>query len=84
MLRNYLKIAFKVLMRRKLFTFISLFGISFTLVVLMVVASLLDNILSPHAPEVNLGRTLHVTYMAMRGGNFEWKPRREEFFWQLS
>ena len=36
MIKNYLKLAFKVLLRRKFFTFISLFGISFTLVVLMV------------------------------------------------
>ena len=35
MLKNYLKLAWKVLLRRKFFTFISLFGISFTLVVLM-------------------------------------------------
>ena len=34
MLKSYLKLAWKVLLRRKFFTFISLFGISFTLVVL--------------------------------------------------
>jgi MacB-like periplasmic core domain len=31
MLKNYLKIAFKVFLHRKFFTFVSLFGISFTL-----------------------------------------------------
>ena len=36
MLRNYLKLAVKVLLRRKFFTFVSLFGIAFTLVVLVV------------------------------------------------
>jgi len=36
MLKNYFKIAIAVLKRRKFFTFISLFGISFTLTVLMV------------------------------------------------
>ena len=35
MLRNYLKIARVVLLRRKFFTFVSMFGISFTLVVLV-------------------------------------------------
>ena len=30
MIRNYLKIAMKVLLRRKFFTFISLFGVSLT------------------------------------------------------
>ena len=51
MLKNYLKIALKVLVRRKFFTFISLFGISFTLVVLMVVTAMLDHMLAPMAPE---------------------------------
>ena len=36
MLKHYLSLAVKVLLRRKFFTFISLFGISFTLLVLMV------------------------------------------------
>ncbi len=71
MLINYLKIAYKVLLRRKFFTFVSLFGISFTLVVLMVVASMLDHVLAPAAPEVNLGRSLHVSYMSMSGENRE-------------
>ena len=35
MLNHYLVLAVKVLLRRKFFTFISLFGISFTLLVLM-------------------------------------------------
>ena len=36
MLRNYLLVALKVLRRRKFFTFISLFAVSFTLMVLTV------------------------------------------------
>jgi putative ABC transport system permease protein len=44
MLTSYLKIAFAVLRRRKFFTFISLFGISLTLVVLMVAAALVDHV----------------------------------------
>ena len=44
MFKNYLKIAFKVLLRRKFFTFVSLFAISFTMVVLMVAAALLDHV----------------------------------------
>ncbi len=42
MFRNYLKITWKVLMRNKLFTFISLFGISLTLTILIVGASFYD------------------------------------------
>ena len=58
MLKNYLKIAFKVLLRRKFFTFISLFAISFTLVVLMVVTAMLDHIFGPMPPENKRDRTL--------------------------
>ena len=39
MLKNYFKLAFKVLLRRKFYTFISLFGISFTMAVLMLVVA---------------------------------------------
>ena len=46
MLKSYLKLAWKVLLRRKFFTFISLFGIAFTLVVLMVATALLDNVVA--------------------------------------
>jgi putative ABC transport system permease protein len=69
MLKNYLKVALKVLARRKFFTFISLFGISFTLVVLMVVAAMLDHQLAASAPETRLDRTLFVSYVVMQGEN---------------
>jgi putative ABC transport system permease protein len=58
MLKNYLKIAWKVFLRRKFFTFISLFGISFTLVVLMVVTAILDHSYAKFPPEVNQDRTI--------------------------
>ena len=58
MLKNYLKMAIKVLLRRKFFTFISLFGISFTLLVLTVVVALFDHAFGPFPPEVNQDRTL--------------------------
>jgi len=51
MLKNYVKLAIKVLLRRKFFTFISLFGISFTLIVLMVVSAFIDHLLKPSGPE---------------------------------
>jgi putative ABC transport system permease protein len=72
MLFNYLKLAYKVLLRRKFFTFVSLFGTSVTLLVLMIGSAMLDHVLSPLAPEVRLDRTLHVTYMTMRGPGNEW------------
>ncbi len=44
MLRNYIKIAWKVLARNKFFTFVSLFGISLTIGILLVLATLVDQI----------------------------------------
>lgn len=68
MLKNYIKMALKVLTRRKFFTFISLFGISLTLLVLMVFSAMLDHIFAPHSPEARLDRTLGVHTLAMANG----------------
>ncbi|MBN2281858.1 MAG: ABC transporter permease [Candidatus Marinimicrobia bacterium] len=62
MLKNYIKIAIKVLLRHKLFTFISLFGISFTLMILIIIVSLVDHTFGKMAPETRLDRTLSATY----------------------
>jgi putative ABC transport system permease protein len=74
MLKNYLKIAFKVFLRRKFFTFISLFAISFTLVVLMVAVAFLDHIFGKQAPENKQERTLGVFHLEMKcpDGNCTW------------
>lgn len=69
MLKNYLKIAFKVLLRRKFFTFISLFGVSLTLFVLMVSAALLDHTFGSFPPETRQDRTLNVLSLRMSGPN---------------
>jgi putative ABC transport system permease protein len=58
MLSNYLKIAIKVMLRRKFYTFVSLFGIAFTLLILNIVVAMADHSLSPGAPEVHLDRFL--------------------------
>lgn len=65
MLKNYIKIAWKVLQRRKFFTFISLFGISLTLMVLMVLTAFVDHLVSPNYPEVNRDRSLYITFATM-------------------
>jgi putative ABC transport system permease protein len=67
---HYTKLALKVLWRRKVFTGISLFGISFTLVVLMVLAAMIDHLLAPMAPETQLGRTLHASYISLEGEKY--------------
>lgn len=60
MLVNYIKITLKILLRHKLFTFINLFGISFTLLFLVCVSSLVDHTLGQMPPETRLNRTLVV------------------------
>jgi putative ABC transport system permease protein len=67
MLKNYIKIAYKVFLRRKFFTFISLFAISFTLIVLMVAVAFFDHIFGPLPPETKLDRTLGVFLMEQAG-----------------
>jgi len=66
-MKNHLKLALKVLARRKFFTFISLFGISMTLVVLMVGTAVLDNFFSPRAPESRFDRVLTVARVSEIG-----------------
>ena len=67
MLVNYLKIALKVLRRRKFFTFISLFGITMTLAVLMVATAMLDNGFAAHKPESRFDRVLGTYVVGIYG-----------------
>jgi putative ABC transport system permease protein len=69
MLRNYLKMALTVLARRKFFTFISLFGISLTLLVLLVATAMLDHIFASQKPETRSDRTLGIYQVTLRGEN---------------
>jgi len=57
MLVNYLITAWKVFLRRKFFTFINLFGISLTLMVLMVVSTIGESYFYPKGPEKNIENT---------------------------
>lgn len=66
-MRSYLKLALKILARRKFFTFISLFGISMTLVVLMVATAVLENFFAPRAPESRFDRVLCIYTITERG-----------------
>ena len=72
MLANYLKIALKVLARRRFFTFVSLFGIAFTLLVLLLVAAFADHALAPRSPEGRFGRVLQLEVMRMYGDDNDW------------
>jgi len=61
MLKNYFKIAIAVLRRRKFFTFISLFGISFTLTILLVLTAFIDKVVGDSYPDAKRDRSLYVT-----------------------
>ncbi len=67
MLRHYLLLSCKVLARRKFFTAVSIFGISFTLMVLMVATALLDHAFGPGRPELKRDRTLVLANLAAFG-----------------
>ncbi|MEL6391380.1 MAG: ABC transporter permease, partial [Bacteroidota bacterium] len=68
MLLNYLKLAIKVLGRNKMYTAITLFGISFTLMVLMIILALYDSELGANTPMSKADRMIFVDHMEM------WKP----------
>jgi putative ABC transport system permease protein len=67
MLRHYLLLSLKVLLRRKFFTFISIVGISLTLLVLLVVTALIDHLIAPMVPETRQARMLTSGFAVMYG-----------------
>lgn len=67
MFKNYFKIAITVLRRRKFFTFISLFGISFTLTILMVASAFIDKVVNDTYPDRKRDRSLYINHMELRG-----------------
>jgi putative ABC transport system permease protein len=73
MLGSYLKLALKVLRRRPVFTAISLFGITFTLLVLVVACAVFDHATAALPPETRQDRTLCVSSMRMTGNNNLWQ-----------
>ncbi|QXU43545.1 ABC transporter permease [Pedobacter sp. D749] len=72
MLKNYFKIVLAVLKRRKFFTFISLFGISFTLTILMVVTALADKMISPDYPDYKRERSLYIERIEIKNSKEGW------------
>jgi putative ABC transport system permease protein len=67
MLKNYFKIAIAVLRRRKFFTFISLFGISFTLTILLVLTSFIDEVVGNNYPDRKRDRSLYINRLEQEG-----------------
>src|SRR5207237_4316392 len=70
MLKNYFKIAVAVLKRRKFFTFISLFGISFTLTILIILTAFINNVTSANYPEWNRERSLYITTLVQKNEKY--------------
>lgn len=69
MLRNYLKIVIKTLLQKKFFSALNLFGISTTVMIIMVVVLVFDNHTAPRAPEVYLDRMLFVQRVKVKYEN---------------
>jgi putative ABC transport system permease protein len=74
MLKSYFILALKVLKRRKFYTFISLFGIAFTLSALMIATSFVEDLIYPKGAEKHSERTLTISRMSFyqedSGGNY--------------
>ena len=70
MLKNYFKIAIAVLKRRKFFTFISLFGISFTLTILIVAAAFEEKLIGENYPELNRERSLYINFVQQQNSKY--------------
>lgn len=69
MLLSYLKLAWRGWQRRRFFTAISLFGISFTLMMLVVLFALFDHAVGARAPERRTDRLLFISRMVLQGTN---------------
>lgn len=69
MLKNYLLMASKVYMRRKMFTLINLACIVLTLVVLLVVTAVMEHSFAPSGVDVNRDRIVTVSFYTKYGKN---------------
>ncbi len=84
MLKNYFKIAIAVLKRRKFFTFISLFGISFTLTILIVLTAFVDNLTNATYPEKNRDHSLYITTIQQKDTKHQGYMNGPASFYYLS
>lgn len=65
MLKNYIKLTFKVMLRKKYYTLLTLLGISLTIMIVTIFASFIDQIVSANPPEINRERTLILDKVAI-------------------
>ena len=71
MLKNYLKLAWRVLSRKKFFTFITLFGISFTLMILMLITAYMQAEFGSRAPMGNQDDLIVLEYLTMQRTHYD-------------
>ena len=67
MLRNYLKITFAVLLRRKFLTFVNVFGAALTVTVLVVAYALFDSFVNPPGAQHRQSRILTFSSLMLDG-----------------
>ncbi len=65
MLKNYLVTAYKVFLRRKIFTGINLLGIVLTLTVLITATAMLDAFIHPTGPEKHSASYLEIDRLSL-------------------
>lgn len=80
MLINYIKLAWRVLARRKFFTFITLFGISFTLMILMLITSFMQSEFGGKAPMGNQDELIILTNITLSKEYFDTIPSIDTTF----
>jgi len=80
MITNYIKLAIRGMGRRKFFTFISLFGISFTLGILMVNLSFLQSELGANKPLSNKDDFVFMSHLALKRTHFDTIPNIDTTF----
>ncbi len=71
MLYNYIKLAWRVLSRKKFFTFITLFGISFTLMILMLITSYFQAEFGNRAPLQYQDELVILDYLTLQKINYD-------------
>lgn len=80
MIINYIKLALRVLGRNKFFTFITLFGISFTLMILMVLTSFIESELGSNAPISQKSKMVILDQLTLRKEFFDTIPKIDSTF----
>lgn len=66
MIKNYITLAWRILSRKKFFTFITLFGISFTLMVMMLLMSFLQTEFTSKSPLKNQDKLVFLDQITLR------------------